>query len=394
MRRIFGIIGILLALLVAGFFVLAPRITDARMNVVVHGADAAPSAAALALHKKLFIADLHCDALLWNRNLLKRHTRGQVDLPRLIEGNVALETFTVVSQTPANLNIERNAPQPDSLRWLVFAQLRPPSTWFSPFHRALDQAARLARAAADSDGKLVFIKSKGALLDYVNLRRHTNNGPFPAPATAGWLGAEGAHALEGKLENLDALYDAGFRLIGLTHFFDNEFAGSAHGIEKYGLTVKGRELIRRMEAKKMFVDLAHSSPQTIADVLAMATRPVIVSHTGVKGVCNNRRNLSDDELRGVARTGGIIGIGFWETAVCGTGAKYIAKAARYAANVAGIEHVGLGSDFDGAVITPFDAAGLAELTDALLQEGFNEDEIAKIMGGNVLRLLSENLPEK
>jgi len=300
----------------------------------------------------------------------------------------------VVSQTPASLNIERNAPTPDSLRWLMFAQLRPVATWTSPFRRALDQAARLRETAAESGGQLTFIRDKAGLAEYVSARGKRDRGSPEVGATAGWLGAEGAHALDGDLENLDALYDAGFRMIGLTHFFDNEFAGSAHGLEKYGLTEKGRELVRRMEDKKMFVDLAHSSPKTIAEVLAMATRPVIVSHTGVKGVCNNRRNLSDEELRGVARTGGVIGIGFWETAVCGTGAAYIARAVRYAVGVAGIEHVGLGSDFDGAVTTPFDAAGLAQLTDALLAEGFTADEIAKIMGGNVLRLLLEALPDK
>ena len=388
MKRAIWLAGILLLALVAAFFTVVPRLVDSRMNVVADGTAAAPSAAAVALHRKLFIADLHCDSLLWNRHLLRRHTRGQVDIPRLIAGNVALETFTVVSQTPANLNIERNAPQPDSLRWLMFVQLRPLSTWNSPFHRALDQAAHLRETAADSGGELTFLRNKTDLAHYLELRRQKPE------ITAGWLGAEGAHALEGKLENLDALYDAGFRLIGLTHFFDNDFAGSAHGLEKYGLTEKGRELVRRMEAKRMMVDLAHASPKTIADVLAMATRPVIVSHTGVKGVCNNRRNLSDDELRGVARTGGVIGIGFWETAVCGTGAAYIAKAARYAVGVAGIEHVALGSDFDGAVTTPFDAAGLVQLTDAFLQQGFTEDEISKIMGGNVLRLLSETLPEQ
>jgi microsomal dipeptidase-like Zn-dependent dipeptidase len=387
LKRFNRIAAFVLLGLVVAFFTLVPRLVDIGMNAVKPDpATPAPSAAAQALHRKLFIADLHCDSFLWNRDLLKRHTRGHVDVPRLIAGNVALETFTVVSQTPVSLNIERNAPTPDSLRLLMFAQLRPPATWNSPFRRALDQAARLRETAANSGGRLVFIRNKSELAGYVRSRSQN------AGITAGWLGAEGAHALEGNLKNLDTLYDAGFRLIGLTHFFDNDFAGSAHGLEKYGLTEKGHELVRRMEAKKMIVDLAHSSPQTIADVLAMATRPVIVSHTGVKGVCNNRRNLSDDELRGVARTGGVIGIGFWETAVCGTGAAYIAKAVRYAVGVVGIEHVGLGSDFDGAVTTPFDATGLVELTDALLQQGFTEDEITKIMGGNVLRLLSDSLP--
>ena len=177
-----------------------------------------------------------------------------------------------------------------------------------------------------------------------------------------------------------------------THFFDNDIGGSAHGVAKGGLTDKGREMIRRMEAKKMIVDVAHASPRTIDDVLAIATRPVVVSHTGVKGTCDNTRNLSDDQLKAIAQTGGVIGIGFWDTAVCGTDAKAIAKALRYTADLVGVDHVALGSDNDGAVTAPFDITGVVEITDALMQEGFNDEDIAKIMGGNTLRVLKELLP--
>ena len=178
-----------------------------------------------------------------------------------------------------------------------------------------------------------------------------------------------------------------------THFFDNDIGGSAHGVEKGGLTEKGREMVRRMEARKMTVDLAHASAKTIDDVLAMATRPVVVSHTGVRGTCDNQRNLSDEQLKGVARTGGVIGIGYWDTAVCGTDARAIAKAIRYTANLVGVEHVGLGSDYDGAVVEPFDTTGLVEITDALIGEGFSDDEIKKIMGGNAINLFILNLPD-
>jgi membrane dipeptidase len=163
-------------------------------------------------------------------------------------------------------------------------------------------------------------------------------------------------------------------------------------VAKGGLTEKGRALVRRLEERRILLDLAHASPRTIADALAMATRPVVVSHSGVKGTCDNARNLSDAELRGVAATGGVIGIGFWDTAVCGNDAAAIARAIRHAASVAGIDHVGLGSDWDGAVTVPFDAAGLVALTDALLEAGFTDAEVAKVMGGNAVRLLSAALP--
>ena len=143
----------------------------------------------------------------------------------------------------------------------------------------------------------------------------------------------------------------------------------------------------------MFVDVAHASAKTIDDVLAIATRPVVVSHTGVKGTCDNQRNLSDDQLRRIAATGGIIGIGFWDTAVCGEDARSIAKAIKYAVDIVGVDHVGLGSDFDGSVKAPFDTSGEALITEALINEGFSDEDIAKIMGGNILKLLSEGLPE-
>jgi microsomal dipeptidase-like Zn-dependent dipeptidase len=103
--------------------------------------------------------------------------------------------------------------------------------------------------------------------------------------------------------------------------------------------------------------------------------------------------LTDEQLRAIAGTGGIIGIGFWDTAVCSEDAKGIARAVRYAADVIGVEHIALGSDFDGSVGTPFDATGMALVTEALLSENFTEEEIKKIMGENVLQLLAKYLPD-
>jgi microsomal dipeptidase-like Zn-dependent dipeptidase len=102
--------------------------------------------------------------------------------------------------------------------------------------------------------------------------------------------------------------------------------------------------------------------------------------------------LSDDELRAVARTGGVIGIGVWDTATCGEDAAATARAIRYAVKIVGVDHVGLGSDFDGGTTTPFDASGWALVTEALLKEGFSEEEIRKVMGENVVRVLMETLP--
>ena len=109
-------------------------------------------------------------------------------------------------------------------------------------------------------------------------------------------------------------------------------------------------------------------------------------------MADNARNLSDEHLRGIAATGGLVGIGFWPTASGGDDAEAIARSIKHATNVAGMDHVALGSDFDGAVQTPFDASGMVQVTDALLLAGFKDDEVAKVMGGNALRVLAECLP--
>jgi len=377
----------LLLIGLGAFFLIVPGLVDRSLNKVRGPAQHPPSERARKLHQSLFIIDLHADTLLWDRDLLTRSTRGHVDIPRLIEGNVALQAFTIVTKTPIGLNIERNSDQTDNITLLAIAERWPVASWTSLRERTLFQAARLTNAAARSNGQLTLIKSAADLDEYMK-RRAAN----PACA-AGFLGIEGAHALEGDLNNIDLFYDRGVRMMSPSHFFDNDLGGSAHGLLKGGLTPKGREMIQRMQAKPMIVDLAHASSAVIKDVLAISTRPLVVSHTGVKGTCNNSRNLSDDEVIGIAKTGGVIGIGYWEQAICGTDAAAVARAIRYTVNLAGIEHVGLGSDFDGAVTVPFDAAGLIAITDALIEQGFTDDEIRLIMGGNALRVLKEGLPK-
>lgn len=389
-RALKWIVGGLAALVVAGlaiFFFVLPGYVEGAMNRVLAAPPYTVSPAAAELHKTLQVADLHADSLLWGRDLLERASRAQVDIPRLSEGNVTLQVFAVVSKTPRGLNIEHNDADSDNVTLLALGQRWPWRTWFSLKERALYQAARLTAMAQRSDGRFVLVRTKRELTAFLE-RRKTEPG-----IVAGLLALEGSQVLEGDPANVDALFNAGYRMMSPAHFFDNEMSGSAHGMEKGGLTEAGREMVRRMEEKRMIVDLAHSSAQTIDDVLAMATRPVVVSHTGVKGTCDNNRNLSDAQLRAIAAKGGLVGIGFWDTAVCGQTAADIAKAQIYAAGVVGADHVGLGSDFDGAVATPFDATGLALVTDALLAAGMAPPDIAKTMGGNQIRFLLENLPE-
>ena len=332
------------------------------------------------------MADLHADTVLWDRDLLARGRRGHVDLPRLVEGGVALQAFTIVTKTPRAMNIERNTADTDNITLLAIAERWPLRTWNNLLERALYEASRVRDAAERSNGRLRVIRSSADLLAF-EAQRATDR-----TAVAALIGVEGAHPLSGDLRNLDRLFDAGVRMMAPTHFFDTEIAGSAHGVSQGGLTPLGREWVRKMEAKRMVIDLAHASPATIDDVLKMATRPVVVSHTGVRGTCDNQRNLSDAQLDAIARNGGLIGIGVWETAVCGADARAIARAIEHAINVAGFEHVALGSDFDGAVTAPFDVSGMPQITQGLLDLGLDETKIESALGGNVRRLLKTLLP--
>ena len=264
---------------------------------------------------------------------------------------------------------------------LTVAQLHPPRTWTSLLERSLWHGQKLDRAVGEADGKLAKI-TMPSQLDALIAARGKPGGPVGALLTV-----EGLHNLEGKAENLDKLYAAGFRMAGLTHFFDNELAGSMHGLKKGGLTPFGRQIVTAMEAKGMIVDIAHCSPACVADVLAMARRPVVSSHGGVQATCKVNRNLSDEQIRGVARTGGIIGVGYWDAAVCDTDPRSIARAMKHIRDLVGIQHVALGSDYDGATTVRFDTSQLAQLTQALLDEGFTPDEIRAAMGGNALRVL-------
>jgi membrane dipeptidase len=373
------------AVLPALLLVVLGRQVERFVNRVVGQPLPPVSPPARALHRSSFVADLHADSLLWNRDLERRSAVGQADLPRLREGNVALEVFTIVTRFPASASIERTDPRwPDLITLLALTNGWPTPTWAHLADRALYQAGKLAALAA-RDPRLMVVRSRA---DLERLAAEHARDPRWVGAI---LGVEGAHALD-RASALDELFAAGVRLIGLAHFFDNEYAGSAHGLLKGGLTPRGRALVREMERRGMVVDLAHSSAATVRDVLAIARNPPLVSHTGVRATCDNPRNLSDRQLLAVASAGGLIGIGAWTTAVCGHSAAAAARAIHHAVALVGDEHVALGSDFDGAVYTPFDASRLDALTEAMLDEGLSAESVRKVLGTNALRVLHDLLP--
>src|SRR5947209_7409174 len=275
-RKLLVALALLVVLVALAFFFVAPAAVERRVNGTRRSPPYQASERARELHRTLLVADLHADSLLWDRNLLERAARGHVDIPRLVEGGVALQVFTVVTKVPFGSNYESNDDSTDKVTPLAVAERWPLATWRSLKERALYQAWKLDDAAARSGGRFVRIRTQGDLAAFLERRK--------------------------------------------------------------------------------------SDPHLVAGLL------------------------------GVAATGGLVGIGYWDTATCGTDARAVARSIRYTANLVGVEHVALGSDFDGAVNEPFDTTGVVQVTDALLAEGFGEDEIRMIMGGNVFRLLFETLP--
>lgn len=377
---------VLAGLAVLFFFTLAPSIVGSLSNQVVGDPGEAPSEASLAFHQTLVIGDLHADSALWNRDLLEYGDYGQVDLPRLLEGNFALQMFTTVTKSPRGQNYQHNtADAPDNISLLALSQRWPAATRDSLLARALFQGEKITALDAASE-QFTLIRS-AADLDTLMARRQAGE-----KIVGGLLGTEGSHALDGNLDNIDRLYDAGFRMMSLQHFFDNKLGGSLHGESNAGLTAFGAAAVDKMRAKSIMIDVAHSSEQVVLDVIARTGAPLIVSHSGFKGHCDRKRNISDDTMQLIAQHGGLIGVGFWSEAACEESVAAIVASMRYGIDLVGVAHVALGSDWDGSVNTPIDAADAARLTHAMRKANFSDDEIRAVMGGNMLRFLQMHLP--
>jgi microsomal dipeptidase-like Zn-dependent dipeptidase len=335
------------------------------------------------LHKSLFITDLHSDTLLWSRNPEKRWKRGHVDLPRLREGGVNMQVFSAVTKSPRGLNFDSNSPDaPDDISLLIKAQLWPPRTWNSIFERAVYQAQRLHKLESNPSNNLLIVKNKTDM-------EHADKKILALLLT------EGSHPLEGKIENINNLYGAGYRAMGLQHFFDNELGGSLHGKSQSGLTDFGREAVLEMERMNIMIDVAHSSINTVKDVLNTIDGPIFISHGGTISGCEKtfNRNLPDKILKEISKRGGILGIGYFDGAICDISPKGIAREIIHAISIMGENSIALGSDFDGTVTTTIDTSELSAITYQLLEQGLTEKQIRKVMGENARDFFLRNLPE-
>ncbi len=212
------------------------------------------------------------------------------------------------------------------------------------------------------------------------------------------LSIEGGEALEGKLSNLRILHRLGFRSLTLTWNQRNEIAdGVGEKDGKGGLTTFGKAVIREMNRIGMLIDVSHLNEAGFWDVLEYSAKPVAASHSCCRALCDHPRNLSDSQLKALKENGGIIGINFYP-GFLGKGqvtVEQVIEHIEHAAEVAGVESVGLGSDFDGIDSVPAgleDAGKLPVITEKLIKRGWKEGEVKKVLGGNFLRVLSDVLP--
>lgn len=317
------------------------------------------------VHSKAFVVDGHADTILKlvedHRSLGERGEKGAVDLPRLQEGGVDLQFFAFW--------VDKVFKPTGALKRTLFL--------FDAFDRELqrnEQKMRLIKSFRD-------IEMAGA---------------------AGKVGAlfsiEGGEAIEGDLSLLRVLFKLGFRSMGLTHNDRNQLGDGAGEANAGGLTELGFQAIEEMNRLGMVVDLAHLSDKGFYDALEISKRPLIVSHACCRTIRDDKRNLSDTQIHALAKRDGLVGVAFISRFLAANPATIddVVNHISHIARLVGVEHVGLGSDFDGTTPLPKgleDVTRLPGITRLLLERGFSDDDVVKILGGNYLRVLQETLPK-
>ena len=374
--------------IVIGALLFGPKYVDSKINQTSTHAPFDVSDKAKKLHKDLLIGDWHADSTLWNRDLSNRYDYGHVDIPRLQKGNVALQMFTSVSKSPRGQNYNKNETSAnDNITSLVILQRWPIKTWNSLAERVIYQARKIRTLEKEDSQNFMLILSQSDLDEFLQKRKSNSD------LIGGLLGTEGSHALDGELKNIERLFNEGFRMMSLQHFFDNKLGGSLHGISGNGLTQFGQEAIQEMLRLGIMIDVSHSSENVVKDVLNLSDQPILVSHTGFNGHCPSSRNISDSLMKEIAKKDGLVAVGFWHAAVCNNTPQSVAEAIQYGIELIGAKHVALGSDFDGAVRPGFDTSELVAITHELLEAGVKESEIRLVMGENMLNFLKKNLAD-
>ena len=306
------------------------------------------------LHRDAVVADLHSDTILevasGNRDLAVRGGTGHIDLPRMREGGVDVQVFALfVHPRYAGSGFRRVSELLDAFDGLVRAQqiLAPATTV-----EVIQQAVRRGRIAAV-------------------------------------LSVENGSAIDGDPANLDRLYARGVRILSLTWNQSNDLADGALEETHGGLTPLGRRVLARMQELRMVIDVSHLSERAFWAVLEATAGPIVATHSNAAALTPHRRNLTDDQLRALARRGGVVGVNFYPAFTGGATIQHVLAHVDHLVRVMGADHVALGSDFDGfsqTVAGLEDVSRLPALTAGLLARGYAPDDVRKILGGNVLRV--------
>ncbi|WP_366554764.1 dipeptidase [Aquibaculum sediminis] len=359
-----------------------------------------------AFHRTLFIADLHADTLNWARDPLHRSLFGHVDVPRLMDGNVALQVFTIVTRSPVVLpwNNCVTPRAPDRAALLALLHGRPV---FDVRDRAYARVERFKEAAARS------LEEEGPELRLIetaaDLRQLVEDRAAGQAVVGGILGVEGAHWIasdatpEDVRREVQDLFEAGVRLFAPVHRFDNSLGGSNEGCERDGLTAQGRIALSEAESLGMGVDLAHLSHAGIRDALDLLQQPFTISHTGIQSECEPpcrvARNLSEEELEAIVNAEGLLGVGFWPQAVGPSVWRIIDIMAHVAEMAEALDlepsrYAAYGSDYDGSV-TPLVEVGHLDVLTAIMRhrsEPFSADWARDFAGRNACRFFGTVLP--
>ena len=334
---------------------------------------------ALGLHRDSIIVDGHCDTLLQicgtgpaqgyyggsgRRNFFEKSESGHIDLPRLKEGGVTCQVMALYIEP-------QYKPARAARRTLEL---------LDAFYGLVDESDDFKLATRASD--ITAAKAKGEV--------------------SALLSIEGGEAVEGSLSLLRSFYRLGVRAMGLTWNQRNDIAdGVGERSSRSGLTDFGVSLVKEMERLGMLVDVSHLSESSFWALDAVAERPYIASHSNCRQLASHPRNLTDRQIEALARKGGVIGVvfapGFVDDNRENVSLSRLCDHIDHIKKVAGIDHVGLGSDFDGFTVTPGqpqvlkDVSELPRLTEELLARGYTEEEVRKVLGENWLRVYREVL---
>lgn len=357
----------------------------------------------MADSRPLSILDGHNDTLTQirravgdeSRSFLDRSNRGHIDLPRAREGGLGGGFFAIFTESP---NYEREfrpliGPDGAEITGGYSIALPPRLARRTAMSFTVAVMSDLSRLVEEAAGEVEVVRTAD------DVTRCLDDGTL-----AVILHIEGAEAIDTRLESLDVFHEAGLRSIGPVWSRPNAFA---HGVPfdfprgpdtGPGLTPAGRRLVARCNRIGVLVDLSHLNEQGFWDVASLSQAPLVATHSAAHALCASPRNLTDAQLDAIGASGGMVGVnfhvGFLRTdgdASAETSLAEIVRHARYVADRIGIEHVGLGSDFDGATMPGDlgDVTSLPALLEALRTDGFSESDLSRIARGNWERVLRE-----